>query len=134
MTTTMFYFLLAFLSMATALQAVHPKAERPLRVETFVHQDVSLNMVSSLIIGSEAAVLIDLPLSISSAKSLITWVKEKTQKPVVALFTTHNHPDHYLGARTCLDAFPNATFYANPEVSKWITIGAPLTVSPARYL
>ncbi|KAH9208511.1 beta-lactamase-like protein [Leptodontidium sp. 2 PMI_412] len=97
----------------------------PLRVETFVHQDVSVNMVSSLIIGSQAAMLIDLPLTISSAKNLTAWVKSKTSNPVVAAFTTHNHPDHYLSARVILDAFPTATFYANSEASAGIAIAAP---------
>ncbi|GKT52906.1 metallo-beta-lactamase domain protein [Colletotrichum tofieldiae] len=80
-------------------------------------------MVSSLVIGSEAAVIIDLPLTISSAESLILWVREKTDKYVVALFASHNHPDHYLSARACLDAFPEATFYASPKTSEGITIG-----------
>ncbi|KAM0184262.1 hypothetical protein ACHAPC_006203 [Botrytis cinerea] len=102
-------------------------ANSPLRVETFIHQDVSLNMVSSLVIGSEAAMLIDLPLAISSAKSLNAWVRTKTNKPIVAAFTSHNHPDHYLGARIFLDEFPNATFYANPNAVEGITIGAPIT-------
>ncbi|KAK6611421.1 metallo-beta-lactamase domain protein [Botrytis cinerea] len=84
-------------------------------------------MVSSLVIGSEAAMLIDLPLAISSAKSLNAWVRTKTNKPIVAAFTSHNHPDHYLGARIFLDEFPNATFYANPNAVEGITIGAPIT-------
>ncbi|CAN9393758.1 unnamed protein product [Alternaria alternata] len=104
-------------------------AKKPLRVETFVHQDISLNMVSSLVIGSEAAVLIDLPLTISSATSLNTWIKTKTDKPVVAAFASHNHPDHYLSSRTFLEAFPNATFYANPRAHSGIAIGAPITSS-----
>jgi glyoxylase-like metal-dependent hydrolase (beta-lactamase superfamily II) len=104
-------------------------AKKPLRVETFVHQDISLNMVSSLVIGSEAAVLIDLPLTISSATSLNTWIKTKTDKPVVAAFASHNHPDHYLSSRTFLEAFPNAIFYANPRAHSGIAIGAPITVS-----
>ncbi|KAG4433086.1 hypothetical protein IFR05_011426 [Cadophora sp. M221] len=102
-------------------------AKYPLQVETFIHEDVSLNMVSSLIIGSEAAVLIDLPLAISSAKNLSAWVKTKTNKTVVSIFTTHDHPDHYLSARIVLDAFPNATFYANPETAAGIAVAAPLT-------
>ncbi|KAF6825320.1 metallo-beta-lactamase domain protein [Colletotrichum plurivorum] len=84
-------------------------------------------MVSSLVIGSEAAVIVDLPLTISSVESLILWVREKTDKPVAGLFASHNHPDHYLSARVCLDAFPNATFYASPAASEGIAMGAPLT-------
>ncbi|KAH6714260.1 beta-lactamase-like protein [Leptodontidium sp. MPI-SDFR-AT-0119] len=76
-------------------------ARSPLQVETFIHEDVSLNMVSSLFIGSEAA----------------------TNRTVVSIFTTHNHPDHYLSARTVLDAFPNA----NPKTAGGIAVAAPLT-------
>lgn len=86
------------------------------------------NMVSSLVIGSEAAVIIDLPLTISIAESLILWVRENTEKPVVALFASHNHPDHYLSARACLDAYPKVTFCGSPKASEGITMGAPLTV------
>ncbi|KAF6842499.1 metallo-beta-lactamase domain protein [Colletotrichum musicola] len=123
----MFRPLLLFFSLEAALRTVQGSAEAPLRVETFVHQDVSLNMVSSLVIGSEAAIIVDLPLTISSAESLILWVREKTEKPVVGMFASHNHPDHYLSARVCLDAFPNATFYASPTASEGIATGAPLT-------
>ncbi|KAH9203530.1 hypothetical protein DL95DRAFT_418972 [Leptodontidium sp. 2 PMI_412] len=74
-----------------------------LQVETFIHEDVSLNMVSSLVIGSEAAVLVDLP--------------SQYQEPKISV---HD-------ARTVLDAFPNATFYANPETAGGIAFAAPLT-------
>ncbi|GME60170.1 hypothetical protein BCIN_08g05280 [Neofusicoccum parvum] len=96
----------------------------PLRVETFISHGASLDMVSSLIVGSEAAMVIDLPLTISSAKDLAAWVKTKTDKPVVSAFTSHNHPDHYLGARVFLEAFPNATYYASPKAVDGITIEA----------
>ncbi|KAH7390201.1 beta-lactamase-like protein [Cadophora sp. MPI-SDFR-AT-0126] len=69
-------------------------------------------MVSSLVIGSETAMLIDMPLTISSAKTV---------------FSSHNHPDHYLSARTILNAFPNARSYANPQAASGIAIGAPGT-------
>ncbi|KAJ4982586.1 metallo-beta-lactamase domain protein [Stagonosporopsis vannaccii] len=116
-----------FVAQSIAVPANQKASKDPLRVETFVHNDVSLNMVSSLIIGSEAAVLIDLPLTISSATSLNAWIKTKTDKPIVAAFASHNHPDHYLGARTFFEAFPNTTFYANPDASSGIAIGAPIT-------
>lgn len=93
---------LLLLGRAITVQAQPYAAKDVLRVETFVHKDISLNMVSSLIIGSETAVLIDLPLTISSATSLNAWIKTQTKKPIVAAFASHNHPDHYLSARIFL--------------------------------
>lgn len=105
-----------------------------LRVETFVNGGTALDMVSSLIIGSEAAAVVDLPLTISSAKDLAAWVRTKTDKPIVSAFTSHNHPDHYLGAQAFLDVFPNATYYANPTVAQGVKNDAAGKVSLATCL
>ncbi|KAL7904908.1 beta-lactamase-like protein [Trichoderma velutinum] len=101
--------------------AVYPPKQHQLRVETHVNAGLSFNMLSSLIIGSEAAVLIDMPLAVPEAKELAAWVRNTTDKPLVAVFTTHFHPDHYLSGGAFLDMFPTA---------KWQTlIGADNIVS-----
>ncbi|KAL6811380.1 beta-lactamase-like protein [Trichoderma sp. SZMC 28015] len=79
-----------------------------LRVETHVNAGLSFNMVSSLIIGSKAAVLIDVPLAVPEAHELVAWVRSTTDKPLVAVFTTHFHPDHYLSGGAFLEHFPTA--------------------------
>ncbi|QYT01803.1 Metallo-beta-lactamase family protein [Trichoderma simmonsii] len=56
-----------------------------LRVETHVNAGLSFNMVSSLIIGSKAAVLIDVPLAVPEAHELAAWVRSTTDKPLVAV-------------------------------------------------
>ncbi|GKT56164.1 metallo-beta-lactamase domain-containing protein [Colletotrichum tofieldiae] len=91
-----------------------------LRVENFVNQGLSLDVVSSLIIGSEAAVLVDLPLAVPQANLLAEWVKKTTDKPLVAAFTTHSHPDHYLSGQAFLDHFPDTKHYATAEATHWI--------------
>ncbi|KAH6615368.1 beta-lactamase-like protein [Boeremia exigua] len=91
-----------------------------LRVETFVNKDQSLNMVSSLIIGAEAAVIVDLPLAIPQALTLASWVRNTTDKPLVGAFTTHYHPDHYLSGASFLEQFPGTPFYAIPEAVEHI--------------
>ncbi|KAF6840952.1 metallo-beta-lactamase family protein [Colletotrichum plurivorum] len=87
-----------------------------LEVESFVSPGMSLDMVSSLIIGSQAAAIVDLPLAAAQAETLAEWVKNTTDKPLVAAFTTHNHPDHYLSGKAFLDKFPGIKHYATPEV------------------
>ncbi|KAH7349184.1 metallo-beta-lactamase family protein [Pyrenochaeta sp. MPI-SDFR-AT-0127] len=84
-----------------------------LRVETFINDGPSLNMVSSLIIGSNASILIDMPLAIPQAQALAAWVSSTTDTPLIAVFTTHFHPDHYLSGAALLSHFPSTKYFAN---------------------
>ncbi|UPL02759.1 hypothetical protein LCI18_013693 [Fusarium solani-melongenae] len=72
-------------------------------------------MVSTLIIGSEAAAMIDLPLAVPQAIELAEWVSNATDKPLAAVFTSHFHPDHYLSGAAFLARFPETNFYANSK-------------------
>jgi glyoxylase-like metal-dependent hydrolase (beta-lactamase superfamily II) len=110
---------LASLSVALPLAAA-----AALHVETHVNPGLSDDMVSSLIIGSQAAVLIDLPMAVPQAKALADWVRSTTDKPLVAAFTTHSHPDHYLSGTEVLSQFPGVKYYANPEAAAQIGIEA----------
>ncbi|KAF5686291.1 metallo-beta-lactamase family [Fusarium circinatum] len=89
----------------------HPK----LRTEHFLNSGPSLDMVSTLIIGSEAAAIIDLPLAVPQAIELAEWVAKTTDKPLVAAFASHFHPDHYLSGAAFLAKFPSTKFYANSK-------------------
>lgn len=86
-----------------------------LQVHNFVNSGPSLDVVSSLIIGSEAAVIIDLPLAIPQAEKLSDWATNMTDKPIIAAFSTHFHPDHYLGAAAFLARHSDTKFYASPK-------------------
>lgn len=112
-----------------ALVAVAQAACSPLRVETHVNSGFSLDMVSSLIIGSEAAVLVDLPMAVPQAQVLAEWVRNTTDKPLVAVFTTHFHPDHYLSGADFLAQFPEAKYYANSKAVAQIAVEADVKVS-----
>ncbi|PSN75519.1 Metallo-hydrolase/oxidoreductase [Corynespora cassiicola Philippines] len=97
-----------------ALAAV-PASASCLRVETFINGGASLDMVSSLVIGSEAAVLIDMPLAVPQAQALAAWVANTTDKPLIAAFTTHFHPDHYLSGAALFAHFPDTKYYASSK-------------------
>lgn len=101
-----------------------------LRVENFISTGPALDMVSSLIIGSQGAVIIDISMTIPQAEELAEWVKNTTDKPLVAAFSTHSHPDHYLGGTTFLAKFPEAKLYASTEVAALIKNEAVEKVSP----
>ena len=115
---------------AAAAKDVASSAEHSnLRVKSHSNNAPSFNMVSSLIIGSQAAVIIDLPMAIPQAESLADWVRNTTDKPLVAAFTTHFHPDHYLSGAAFLSQFPEAKYYANSKTIAQIQVEADKQVS-----
>ncbi|KAK9243745.1 beta-lactamase-like protein [Lipomyces tetrasporus] len=107
-------------------QVSNSTQKEPLRVETYVNTDQALDMVSSLVIGNEAAMIIDLPITIGKAKELASWVKATTDKPLAVAFTSHNHPDHYLGGAAFFEEFPGILYYANSRSANEIRIDAPM--------
>ncbi|KAK9239036.1 beta-lactamase-like protein [Lipomyces kononenkoae] len=122
--------LLSTLTLTIGLQVVvgSQTTKESLCVATYVNTDQAVDMVSSLVIGSQAAMIIDLPMTIGKAKELATWVKTTTDKPLVAAFTSHNHPDHYLSGAAFFEEFPNIPFYANSRATKEIQEDAPKKV------
>ena len=121
---------IALASQASAIDENHSSwgGKSPLSVHPYVNTGHGFGMVSSLIIGSEEAILIDLPLVISSAQALADWVRNTTDKPLVAAFTTHAHADHYLSGAALLDQFPGIQYYANPLAVEVIAHDAPFSV------
>jgi glyoxylase-like metal-dependent hydrolase (beta-lactamase superfamily II) len=101
------------------------QAPAPIQVKPHINLADGLDVVSSLIIGSQAAVIIDLPWTIPKAKELAEWVKQTTNKPIIAAFTTHSHPDHYLSGGAFLEEFPGIKYYANPKAAEVIKNEAP---------
>ncbi|KAF2137051.1 uncharacterized protein K452DRAFT_291847 [Aplosporella prunicola CBS 121167] len=87
-----------------------------LRTEYLRSSEKGLSSISTLIIGSKHAILIDPPFLLPDAQSLVSWIKTTTANPLVAIFSTHHHPDHYFSVDAVLAAFPSAKFYAAPYV------------------
>ncbi|KAK8193862.1 putative metallo-beta-lactamase domain protein [Phyllosticta capitalensis] len=87
-------------------------------LKTHIHQasERGLSSVTTLIVGASHCALIDPPFLIPDAHSVVSWIRAKTSNPLVAIFVTHHHPDHYFSANPILDAFPAAKLYAAPYV------------------
>lgn len=83
--------------------------------DNFFHDPISSEIgvasVIRTIVGSISAVLADPPLIIADANFDAGKTKPLNPDPVVAVFVTHHHPDHYFSANSILDAFPKARFY-----------------------
>jgi glyoxylase-like metal-dependent hydrolase (beta-lactamase superfamily II) len=72
---------------------------------------------STLISGERDAVLVDAPITVEQARSLANWIAA-SGKNLTTIYATHGHGDHFFGATTVLERFPNARFVARPEVIK----------------
>jgi glyoxylase-like metal-dependent hydrolase (beta-lactamase superfamily II) len=85
-------------------------------LQTYYHSssEKGLSSVTTLIVGSKAAALIDPPFLIPDANDVVEWVKQKLgSTKLKAVFVTHHHPDHYFSANPILDAF-GAELFAAP--------------------
>jgi glyoxylase-like metal-dependent hydrolase (beta-lactamase superfamily II) len=72
---------------------------------------------STLISGKRDAVLVDTPITVEQARTLANWIVA-SGKNLTTIYVTHGHGDHFFGASTILERFPNARFVARPEVIK----------------
>ncbi|CBF75876.1 hypothetical protein AN3565.2 [Aspergillus nidulans FGSC A4] len=75
-----------------------------------------LSSITTLIVGTEEAVLIDPPFLKPDGEAVTSWIKKTSSKPLKAVFVTHHHPDHFFSANSIFEAFPEAKFYAAPYV------------------
>lgn len=76
--------------------------------------ETGLSSVTTLIVGSEVAALIDPPFLVPDANAVVDFVKKTTSLPLKCVFVTHHHPDHYFSANPILDAFPGSELFAAP--------------------
>jgi glyoxylase-like metal-dependent hydrolase (beta-lactamase superfamily II) len=94
--------------------------------------ETGLSSVTTLIVGTKAAALIDPPFLVKDANAVVDWIKTKTKVPLKCVFVTHHRqyhiasrlttklicflhrpdPDHYFSANPILDAFPESKLYA----------------------
>ncbi|KAJ9602508.1 hypothetical protein H2200_013051 [Cladophialophora chaetospira] len=91
-------------------------SSKPLQVYYHITSEKGLNSVTTLIVGSKAAVVIDAPFLQSDGKEVLKFIQATTEVPVVALFATHHHPDHFFAANVIMEAYPNSKLYAHPYV------------------
>ena len=69
---------------------------------------------STLISGERDAVLVDTPITVEQARALANWVVA-SGKNLTTIYASHGHGDHFFGASTVLERFPNARFVARPD-------------------
>jgi glyoxylase-like metal-dependent hydrolase (beta-lactamase superfamily II) len=83
---------------------------------------------SGIVVSDEGVVIIDTGGSLQIGEMLLTKTREVTDKPVIAVFNTHLHGDHWMGNAAIRKAYPEARIYAheraierlqNGEAEQW---------------
>lgn len=69
--------------------------------------------------ASKGVIVVDAQRQRSQARQVVAAIQQ-TQKPVVALFLTHGHPDHYGGVNIFLEAYPDTVVYASATTMQTI--------------
>jgi glyoxylase-like metal-dependent hydrolase (beta-lactamase superfamily II) len=72
-------------------------------------------MSSTLIAGSEQAILVDTLVTLDQVDALAAWVRG-FGKRVTGVYITHGHQDHWIGLARLQEHFPEARGIATPEV------------------
>ncbi|WFE68756.1 MBL fold metallo-hydrolase [Thiomicrospira sp. R3] len=78
----------------------------------------------AFVVTSDGVVVIDTGGSVQIGEMLIRQIKTVTDKPVVAIFNTHIHGDHWLGNHAFVEAYPDVKIYAHPKVMEHVKNGA----------
>ena len=77
-----------------------------------------------VVLTSEGAVIVDPGSSLQSGEMVLRMLKDVTDQPVVAVFNTHIHGDHWLGNQAIRAAYPNVPIYGHTEMLVMIKDGA----------
>ncbi len=114
--TTLLTIVLVFVTSASAV------TQTRLQTTVFTSTPEGVSVTSTLISGEKDAILVDPQFLLSEAHKVAAMVLE-SKKSLVAVYSTHAHPDHYFGITVLRQAFPNARLVALPAVVTGIRNG-----------
>jgi glyoxylase-like metal-dependent hydrolase (beta-lactamase superfamily II) len=86
---------------------------------------------SGIVVSDDGVVIIDTGGSLQVGEMVLEKIREVTDKPVIAVFNTHLHGDHWLGNVAVRKAYPEVRIYAheraierlsNGEGKQWLDI------------
>jgi glyoxylase-like metal-dependent hydrolase (beta-lactamase superfamily II) len=77
-----------------------------------------------VVMTSKGAVVVDPGSSVQSGEMLLRMLKDVTDQPVVAVFNTHVHGDHWLGNQAIRAAYPDVPIYGHSEMLVMIENGS----------
>jgi len=95
-----------------------------LTLEVYTSNDYGYATTSTIVSGARDAVLIDPQFLASDARKVAEMIKV-SGKRLTTIYTTHAHPDHFLGVAIIKEEFPGARYVALPEVAARIETAWP---------
>ncbi|MEJ2180536.1 MAG: MBL fold metallo-hydrolase [Gammaproteobacteria bacterium] len=75
------------------------------------------------VLTDKGVVVIDPGSSVQIGRELLIKIKSITNMPVVAVFNTHVHGDHWLGNQAIHETYPNARIYAHERMIERVAAG-----------
>nr|WP_231892881.1 MBL fold metallo-hydrolase [endosymbiont of unidentified scaly snail isolate Monju] len=70
----------------------------------------------SFLVTEQGVVVVDPGGTLQAGRMLVGKIRATTDKPVLAVFNTHVHGDHWLGNQAIVEAWPQAVIYAHPKM------------------
>ncbi len=70
----------------------------------------------AFIIANNGLIVIDPGSSYLVGKKVIKQIEQISTKPILAVFNTHIHGDHWLGNQAIIEKYPDAKIYAHPKM------------------
>ncbi len=77
----------------------------------------------AFVIVRKGVVVIDPGSSLAIGQMVLKNIKQVSQLPVIAVFNTHEHGDHWLGNHAIIDAYPNIPIYAHSKMIESLNNG-----------
>ena len=78
---------------------------------------------SGIVVSKDGVVIIDTGGSLQVGEMVLEKIREVTDKPVVAVFNTHLHGDHWFGNVAVRKAYPDAKIYAHERAIERLSEG-----------
>ena len=82
----------------------------------------------AIIVDKSGVIIIDPSGSQVAGEYVLNEIKKITDQPVIAVFNTHIHGDHWLGNQAVVKHYPDVKIYAHPTMIKDIPVTGPMWV------
>jgi len=77
-----------------------------------------------IVLTTAGVVIVDPGSSLQTGEMVLRMLKKVSDQPVVAVFNTHVHGDHWLGNQAVRAAFPDVAIHGHPEMLAEVQAGA----------
>lgn len=72
----------------------------------------------AIIEGDKGLIIVDPGGNYNVGKQILAEIEKISTKPILAVFNTHKHGDHWFANKTIVEKYPNVEIYAHPNMIK----------------